>query len=73
MISRTKNGDCTFCPPNGGENLRGSHSKWGKKKTTKHAYSTSKGRKQWFEVFYKRRVTRWKYRPQFYDKNLEEN
>lgn len=70
-ISRAKNGDCTWCPPNGGENCTGHHSSWGKKKASKHAYATGKGRKQWYTQFEKRARHKndklW-YRPEWYDK-----
>lgn len=39
------NGDCNFCPFHDIENMRGSHSKYGKKKAAKSFYRTGKGRK----------------------------
>lgn len=44
--SRMEAGNCLYCPPNHGENLRGEHSKWGKKKAMKHYYATGKGRNE---------------------------
>lgn len=37
------NGDCNFCPFHDIENMRGSHSKHGKKKAAKRFYATGKG------------------------------
>lgn len=45
LFSRLAAGDCTFCPRHDGENIRGSHSKWGKKRAAKCQYATGNGRK----------------------------
>lgn len=52
LAERLKQGDCTFCPPNHGENTNGSHSKWGRKVASKQKYRTGKGRKEinWYEL-----------------------
>ena len=46
-ISRSKSDWCTWCPPNSGENIRGSHSQWGRKRAIKRWYATGKGRSTW--------------------------
>lgn len=43
-ISRQHSDWCTFCPPNRGENTRGSHSQWGHKRAMKRWYATGKTR-----------------------------
>lgn len=45
LFSRQQAGDCTFCPRHDGENMRGKHSKWGKKRAMRTWYTTGKGRK----------------------------
>lgn len=45
LFSRLQAGDCTFCPRHDGENIRGEHSKWGKKRAAKCCYVTGKSRK----------------------------
>lgn len=45
LFSRQQAGDCTFCPRHDGENIRGNHSKWGKKRAAKRCYVTGRGRK----------------------------
>lgn len=44
IISRRHSDCCTWCPANAGENLRGSHSRWGRKRAIKRWYATGKGR-----------------------------
>lgn len=46
IISRRKNGDCPYCPPNAGDNLRkrAKHSSWGRKRAVKRYYATGKTR-----------------------------
>lgn len=43
---RSKQGDCTLCPPNHNENHHGEHSKWGRKVAKRRQYTTGKGRKE---------------------------
>ena len=71
-ISRQHSDYCTFCPPNGGENIRGSHSQWGKKKAHKRLYATGKGRKQWYTDLWslKRQANSNRYIPQWGDKSV---
>lgn len=69
-ISRQHSDFCTYCPPNGGENLRGHRSHWGKKRAMKRAYATGKRRKQWFEFVNKPGYRR--YAPEYYDKGVME-
>ncbi len=45
LFSRLEAGDCTFCPRHDGENTRGEHSKWGKKRAIRRWYTSGKGRK----------------------------
>lgn len=44
LYSRLACGDCTFCPRHDGENMRGEHSKWGKKKAMRRFYTQGKHR-----------------------------
>lgn len=43
-LSRLKSDRCTLCPVNAGDNLRHSHSRWGRKRAIKRWYATGKGR-----------------------------
>jgi hypothetical protein len=45
LLSRMSNGDCLFCPRHDGENARGRHAKWGKKRAAKTEYALGKTRK----------------------------
>ena len=45
LFSRIGSGDCLFCPRHDGENMRGEHSKWGKKRAPRRAYTQGRGRK----------------------------
>lgn len=69
-ISRAHSDCCTWCPPNGGENCRGHHSKWGKKRAMKHAHATGRKRKQWFDFVNTKEYRR--YSPEYYDKGVAE-
>ncbi len=53
-ISREHSGDCTYCPPNAGENQHGSHSQWGRKRAMKREYATGKGRSHWTDYINRR-------------------
>ena len=44
LYSRIASGDCTYCPRHDGENIRGHHSKWGKKKAMRRVYTQCKYR-----------------------------
>lgn len=69
-ISRQHSDQCTWCPPNGGENCRGHRSAWGKKRAMKHRYATGKGRRQWFN--FANRSSYPRYTPQYYDRGIAE-
>lgn len=45
LRARGVNTFCSYCPYHDVENIKGSHSKYGKKKATKSFYVTGKGRK----------------------------
>lgn len=45
LLSRLGCGDCTFCPRHDGENIRGEHSKYGKKKAMRRFYTQGAMRK----------------------------
>lgn len=45
LYSRLACGDCLYCPRHDGENMRGEHSKYGKKKAMRRAYTQKKYRK----------------------------
>lgn len=45
LISRMAAGDCLWCGRHDGENIRGNHANWGKKRAAKTLYATRKGRK----------------------------
>lgn len=68
-ISRQHSDCCTWCPANGGENLRGSHSNWGKKRAVRRARTQGKKRKQWFDFI---NTYYHGYAPQYYDKGVAE-
>lgn len=70
MISRRHSDWCTWCPPNGGENCTGHHSKWGKKRAMRRAHTLGKRRKQWFDFVNKEDYGR--YVPEYYDKGVKE-
>lgn len=55
-------GLCKYCPPHGGDNVRGSRSAWGKKVAAKTMYATGKKRKELP-----------KYMRKWYDKHYEED
>ena len=44
LLSRELAGDCLWCSRHDGENEKGSHSKWGKKRAMKNYYATGKTR-----------------------------
>lgn len=67
-ISRAKNGDCTYCPPNGGENVRKKHSKWGRKRAIKRWYATGKTRNRSFDY-----INRNFYTKRYLDKGIKDN
>ena len=45
LLSRLGTGDCLWCPRHDGENMRGEHSKYGKKKAMRRFYTKGKKRK----------------------------
>ena len=45
LLSRSACGDCLYCPRHDGENMHGEHSKWGKKRAPRRAYTTGKARR----------------------------
>lgn len=45
LLSRFEAGDCLYCPRHDGENVRGKHPRWGKKRAPRRAYTQGKGRK----------------------------
>lgn len=45
LLSRMGSGECLYCPRHDGENMRGEHSKYGKKRAPRRAYTQGKGRK----------------------------
>ena len=46
LAERLRQGDCTYCPANHGENSHGEKSRWGRKVAAKRRYRTGKGRKE---------------------------
>jgi len=44
LFSRLGSGDCLYCPRHDGENMRGEHSRWGKKRAPRREYTTGKAR-----------------------------
>lgn len=78
-ISRQHSDYCTFCPPNRGENTRGSHSRWGHKRAIKRWYATGKTRNgRWAReqrIVDKDIRNRWAQRPGYHGqiKGIEEH
>lgn len=50
LLSRLASGDCLYCPPNHNENHHGKHSKWGRKKASRRAYTQGKTRSRAWEL-----------------------